>query len=488
MLTILAWARGVDRRHRLLMQWGLAVLIAGGFMLAGAFAGPVSLLGRCASWEERKVFVILLGAMLGGVIGICLLICTWNWPRFFFMAALMTTAMLIRVAVFNQETADYLNFLGEWVNIFRAHGAEALARDVVDYNLPYQYILALIAQLPLDDLYLIKMVSILFDFALAIMMMLLVERFLDRRYGLVVLTAVLLLPTIWFNGAFWAQCDALYCFFVAACLYAMLADRPVLSVAMLTVAFSFKIQTIFFFPIVLLALWGRKYKLRHLLVFPAVYLLLMAPALLVGRSLGSALGIYLRQTAQYNERLTWNAANVYQFMPFGELSMQPAYMPILKFIPGIDPEAWTEWYTPKTIRYLLGALVPYAGMLLLCLFYYLSTRRKHIGMEQVWRLSLAFTLLMPLVLPKMHDRYFALAEMFSILYAVRYPKRWYVPVLVIFASFESYMPFLARERPVDLRIAAAMMIAAMGVVLADIVRELRAADASAPVVPERAQT
>jgi Gpi18-like mannosyltransferase len=395
-------------------------------------------------------------------------------------------ALLIRVAVFNQETADYVTHLSEWVNTFRVHGAAALAQDVGDYNLPYQYILVLIAQLPLEDLYLIKMVSVFFDFALAILMMLLAERFLNRRYGLAALITVLLLPTVWFNGAFWAQCDALYCFFVAACLYAMLADRPVLSVAMLTVAFSFKIQTVFFFPVVLLALWGKKYKLRHILVFPAVYLLMMTPALIAGCSLSSALTIYLRQASQYNERLTYNAANIYQFFPFGELSMQPAFTPILKFIPGVDPTAWNEWYTPETVRYLLGALVPYAGMLVLCLLYYLFMRRRYIGMDQVWRLSLAFTLLMPLVLPKMHDRYFTLAEMFSILYAVRYPKRWYVPVLVIFASFESYMPFLARERPVDMRIAAAMMVAAMGIVLTDIVRELRAAEASDPGTEENA--
>jgi len=110
------------------------------------------------------------------------------------------------------------------------------------------------------------------------------------------------------------------------------------------------------------------------------------------------------------------------------------------------------------------------------LLFYLFNRRKQLNMDHVWRLSLAFTLLLPTILPKMHDRYFALAEMFSILYAIRYPKRWYVPVLVIFASFEGYMPFLARERPVDMRIAAAMMVAATGLVLYDLISELRGSE------------
>jgi len=470
----LSWLESVDRRHRRALQWGCAALIAAAFTLLSVYAGPASMLSRCETWQERKLFLLLFGAMYGGAMAACLIVKKWDWTRFFYMAVLMVVALCIRVAVFDQVTADYVSFLKQWVGTFQKHGAKALAMEVGDYNLPYQYILLGISRLPLSTLYLIKYVSIFFDFALAILMMCAVERFVDKKYGMIALTAMLLIPTFWFNGAFWAQCDALYCFFVLACVYAMLADRPVLSVAMLTIAFSFKIQTIFFFPLVLLGLWGKKLKLRHALVFPAVYLLTILPALLAGRSLMSAITIYLRQVGQYDERLTYNTANIYQFMPFGGVHMQPLYQPIVQYIPGINPEQWNEWYTPDTIRYLLRALVPYAGMLVLCLVYYLFNHRKWIRMHHIWRLSLAFTLLMPMVLPKMHDRYFALAEMFSILYAIRYPKRWYVPVMVIFASFESYMPFLARERPVDLRIAAAIMVAATGLVLADVIREMRA--------------
>ncbi|MCL2544712.1 MAG: hypothetical protein FWE77_02205 [Clostridia bacterium] len=471
---LVSWARRVDGRHRALLQWICAGLGAAALTLGGVYGGPVSLLGYCASWEERRTFLLMFGALYGGTMAAYLLLRKkQDWPRFLYVATLVMVAVMIRVALFNQITADYASFLRPWIDIFREHGARALTMEVGDYNLPYQYILLIISKLPLNPLYMIKMVSILFDFALALLLMCMVDRFIDKKHGLLALTAALLIPTLWFNGAFWAQCDALYCFFVLACVYAMLADRPVLSVAMLTIAFSFKLQTVFFFPIVLLGLWGKKYKLRHLLVFPAVYLITILPALLLGRSLLSALGIYLRQAGQYNDRLTWNAPNVYQFMPFGELGNQPAYTPILQFIPGVDPTQWNQWYTPDTIRYLLAALLPYAGMLVLCLVYYLYLRRKKIGMGHIWELSLAFALLMPLVLPKMHDRYFALAEVFAILYAVRYPKRWYVPVLVIFASFMAYMPFLARERPVDMRLAAAMMVAAMGIVLYHLMRGLR---------------
>ncbi|MDR3050790.1 MAG: hypothetical protein LBU67_03610 [Oscillospiraceae bacterium] len=474
-------------RRRTPLQWLLVLMLTGAFLVGGIRFGPVAMLSYCASWAERKIFLCLYAALYFGAMAACLLWKKWDWPRFLYAAALVMVALLIRIALFNHISSDYDSFLRVWVDAFRQNGFAAIAQEIGDYNLPYQYILALVARLPLNAMYQIKLVSIVFDFALALLLMALTERFLSPRYRLVVLSAALLIPTLWFNGAMWGQCDALYCFFVLGCLYAMLADRPVLSMALLTVAFSFKLQTVFIFPLVLFGLWQKKYKLRHLLVFPLSYLVIILPALLAGRSLISALTIYLRQATQYNERLTYNAPNIYQFFPFGEVSMQHSYTSILKFIPGVNAELWGEWWTKDTVRYLLAALVPYAGMLVLALVYYLYRGRKHVRLPHVWRLCLAFTLLMPLVLPKMHDRYFTLAEIFAILYAVRYPKRWFIPVLVVGASFEGYMPFLARERPLDMRIAAAMMIAAMGVVLWDIIRDMRAARAADADHPEAPQ-
>ena len=467
-------------RHRAAVQGALVVLVTAAFVGVGSFKGPIKDLQFCASAGERWALLLLLAGLYAAVMGWVVWRKRLAMPAFLFTAGVVLAALYMRVAVFDQTSGDYEFFLKPWVQAFRDHGFRAVAMDIGDYNLPYQYILAGIAALPMHDLYLIKLVSIVFDFALALMVMALTERFLHKRWALVALSAVLLAPTAWFNSAYWAQCDALYVFFVVACLYAMLADRPILSVAMLTVAFAFKIQTIFFFPMVLFGLLHKKYKLRHALVFPVVYLLLIAPALLAGRDFVSALTIYLRQTAQYNDQLTFNAPNIYQFFPMGKAGKQHMWFPVLQYIEGIDPEVWNQWYTKESVGRLLGALVALAGALVLALGYYLYARRRHVALSQVWRLSLAFTLLMPLVLPKMHDRYFYLAECFALLYALREPKRWFVPVLVTGASFASYMPFLVRERTIDMRVAALMMAAAMGVVLWDIVRTVREARRADP--------
>ncbi|MFR6027375.1 MAG: hypothetical protein ACLUMK_12840 [Christensenellales bacterium] len=42
----------------------------------------------------------------------------------------------------------------------------------------------------------------------------------------------------------------------------------------------------------------------------------------------------------------------------------------------------------------------------------------------------------------MHDRYFFLADMLSVLYAARYRDRRFMPLLVVSASLMSYMPFI----------------------------------------------
>ena len=88
-------------------------------------------------------------------------------------------------------------------------------------------------------------------------------------------------------------------------------------------------------------------------------------------------------------------------------------------------------------------------------------------------LALFFAIFLPFVMPKIHERYFFLADMLSILYAARYRNRRFMPLLVVGASLMSYMPILTRQRPVDERVLGLMMLAALVVVSRDILRKMR---------------
>lgn len=101
--------------------------------------------------------------------------------RYVFAAVLLTAlAFAARWAVLDYETLDYKDFLSQWVQYFRDNGGfAALSRQIGNYNIPYLYFLALFSYSGIDDLYLIKLLSIFFDVLLAWGCALLLGRFTD---------------------------------------------------------------------------------------------------------------------------------------------------------------------------------------------------------------------------------------------------------------------------------------------------------------------
>lgn len=452
-----------------------SLLMGAGLFGILSWCGPMDALSHAAGVKLGGLLAILMT----GVWGACAYVSRAPGKnescarRFILLAVVALAALAARLALFDNVTADYESFLTKWVDVFRQGGFRMLTQEIGDYNLPYQYILALIARSSIYDLYLIKLVSITFDFALAIVMMRMTERFIDMRFGIPVFIAVLFSPTVLLNGAYWAQCDTLYVFFAVASLYLMLWDRPVRSVICMAIAFSFKLQTIFFFPMALFGLLHKKYKLRHALVFPLTYLVTLAPALALGRTLSSALMVYVNQSmGQYYERLTYNAGSIYQFFPVLFTGDNSQYRWMFPFFPQIQTAV--EYYlNDANMMDLQSAALIFCVVVVLALTCWVFAHRKALSLSQVWGTALFAALFIPLVMPKMHDRYFFMAEMFAVLYAARNPRRICVPVMVIASSFMSYMPFLARQHGVPMSMAAILNIAAAVIVARDIYRGMR---------------
>lgn len=444
--------------------------VGAGLFCLLAFGGPMDALTYPAGWKLGA----LLGLLMTGVLFLCAHAAKGRGGRFAAMALLSLAALAARIAFLDTVTSDYDSFLSQWVAVFREGGFRMLAEEIGDYNLPYQYILALIAQSSVHDLYLIKFVSIVFDYALALMMYHVTERFIDTRFSLPVFAAVLFSPTVLLNGAYWAQCDTLYVFFVVTSLYLMLRDRPVGSVVSLAIAFSFKLQTIFFFPMALFGLLHHKYKLRHALIFPLTYLCMLIPALALGRSLSSALMVYVNQSVgQYFERLTYNAGNLYQFFPMLFIGDDSGYRAF--FLMDDEIMEKTEAYLNEAnMMDLQSAALIFCVVIVLAVTAYLIAHRKQLKYDQVWGVALFGALFIPFVMPKMHDRYFFMAEMFALLYAARHPRRWWIPACVTAASFICYAPFLMRQRPIPTQAAALLNLAAVVGVARDLYRSMSA--------------
>ena len=305
-------------------------------------------------------------------------------------------AFFLRALLLDYQSADYQMFLSQWAAAFRDGGGFAAVKlPIGNYNAPYLYFLAAISYLPIPDLYLIKLFSILFDVVLAWGGFRLVRHFAPERPNrpLLCFCLLLLLPTVILNGAFWGQCDALYGALTLHALACALEGRNRSSLLLLGIAFSFKLQTVFVLP-----LWGglwllRRVRFRELLWFPAAYAATCVPALLLGKPLGDILGVYFGQAAEYSGYLNLNAPNMYALIPHG-----------------------AEVNTALAAR--LGILAAFA----------LAAVVLAIGV--------------PFLLPHMHERYFFLADVLALAWTCAFPRSAPCALLVELASLGAYVVVL----------------------------------------------
>lgn len=336
--------------------------------------------------------------------------------------------LCLRLCLFDYISPDYVSFLSQWTETMRSMTIqEVLATPIGDYNMPYLYLLLLISRIPVYDLYCIKLLSVLADLFLA-MAIVKLAGLVTRRSGflLAAFFGGLLAPTVFLNSAYWAQCDGIYVAFALWGLYFGLKSRPILSMILFAVSFAFKLQAIFILPIIVFFLVKGNIKPKHLLFFPGAFLIIMLPALLAGRSFSDTFGIYVDQTGAY-PYLSLNAPTFWSLIPND-------------FFSNLDP-----------------APILFAGIITLLLLYAFLKRYRQLGTGDLISLSLIFSMAIPWLLPKMHERYFYLAEMLSIVYAVQYPRRLPVAIILLGGGFLAYCSYLFG----DMRILSNELLAAI---------------------------
>ena len=453
-----------------------SLLIVSGLTLALFFTQNV-LIGRL-EYAGSMMQVMGLSALFALIYAGAMAAFAWlekpGKGTLFFIGVFMAVTMLARVSMLDFITADYNSFLSLWLRIFREGGPAMLAKNVGDYNLIYQYFLLLITMTPLHDLYLIKFISVAFDYALAIVMMRAAGRFGTEKAKLPVLMLMLIFPTVLLDGACWGQCDSVYVFFIVLSLYMLATDRPTRSAIALAIAFAFKLQTIFVFPVVLLGLLHKKFNGRHALAFFAAYIVTMVPALLAGRPFLDALSVYANQSmGQYYDRLTYGAPTLYMFFPMMDFSTGQTFK-WMRYIPGIDALGTNKYLNPDLFPDLQHAALYACIILALIVVIYWLMHWREISMDMMLDLAMFFAIFLPFVMPKMHERYFFIADVLSVLYAVKYARRRFLPLLVAGASLTSYCSYLMRQVPVDQRVSAVMMFAALAIVSYDLLKRMRA--------------
>jgi hypothetical protein len=68
------------------------------------------------------------------------------------------------------------------------------------------------------------------------------------------------------------------------------------------------------------------------------------------------------------------------------------------------------------------------------------------------------TLMVPFMLPKMHDRYFYPADVMSLVFGFYHPRWFFLPILVQVVSLFSYFPFLFNSEVFPLRIFSVVQL------------------------------
>jgi Gpi18-like mannosyltransferase len=355
-------------------------------------------------------------------------------------------AVLLRISFFEFESADYLTGPYVWYLKLEEQGFQAFREGFEPYTPAYVYLLYIMQLLfpRMAILVAVKSVAVLFDLICATIVYKIVRLRYDQPSSFMPMLAffvALFSPTLVMNSSLWGQVDIFYATAVMAAFYLLLSRKEALACLLLGAAFSVKLQGLFLLPLFLALFFKRRVKWTYFLLIPLVYFLFILPSWIAGRSLFDLLTIYFSQMSTFRV-LSNNAPNMHLWLPQGLYGM----------------------------FYKAGLLWTMAILFLYVLVVYKS--RVRLTAPILVQLGMVSVFMVPFFLPKMHDRYFFLADILAIVYAFYYPKYFFVPIVIILSSFFAYQPFLFVQEVFPLENFSLALLAVMAVLSYKLLRTL----------------
>ena len=368
-----------------------------------------------------------------------------------FILCLFFFGFMIRWKLMPIESADYWGFLKDWMEQIREGGGfRSLDHQISNYTSPYMYIMCLMSYISKNDLYALKMVSVIFDYAASIAVFLIIYQISRNvRRSILGMASILLSPAVILDGAYWCQCDIIYTTFILYALYHFFKDDSETCLIFVGISFAFKLQTLFIVPF-LLIMWlkNRTIKLAHFVWIPIVYVLSAVPAWLLGRDFKELMLIYFDQSGTY---------------PWGTLEYPNIYALLGETMPDMRHAAEVS-----------GAGVFLTIMLLGVIAYYLYTKDVNLTDELLVTLALFTVAIVVYCLPHMHDRYGFLIDLLAVVYGMLNAKK--LPVMCGFfvVSIVSFMPYLIAVHIVPIQYVALALLVLIVYVGYDLYRQIRA--------------
>lgn len=222
---------------------------------------------------------------------------------------IIITFLAIWIRFEGRETisGDMYSCLVPWFDEIKDMGGiRALSEQVGNYNLLYQTIISLMTYIPMDAMYLYKIFSCIFDFALALSAAYIICKWSQKEDKTslfqMVYTCVLFLPTVVLNSAYWGQCDSIYVLFLIWTVYFLIERRYRLAFVFLGIAFAFKFQSVFILPIIVMLYFYRKdFSILNIGYSVLTFWLSGIVAYTQGRSIMEPFHIYATQAGYYEQ-------------------------------------------------------------------------------------------------------------------------------------------------------------------------------------------
>ncbi|MBA4686686.1 MAG: hypothetical protein H2184_05985 [Candidatus Galacturonibacter soehngenii] len=332
-----------------------------------------------------------------------------------FVIGITFTTLMMRYCLRDNETWDYFASWKPWVEKMREMGGfKGLSGDFYDYTPPYIALILLLSYLPMNLLYSIKMVSVIFDIIMSVISGIIIYDITKNRTKAIgIYSIMMLLPTVANNSALWAQCDVIYTTAILCAIYNLMNDKPAKGMFFYGIAFALKLQSLFVFP-ALIILWAlKKIDLKHFLFMPLMYFIGILPAWFAGRPLKDLLLIYARQAAE-SPQLSLGYPNIYQII--GTTDFINVY--------------------PTTAIWLT------LGFMMVCM-YYIARTKVEVSKVFVIKIFMLFGLISMCFLPFMHERYAYVIDILTVIFGFIYIKKFYIPLLQILISFSAYSIILS---------------------------------------------
>lgn len=407
-----------------------AAAIAAAILLVPALGAVGWLLYKCGLFDGKAMFAAAgCAAVLTVAVGflLCGSACQTR-SGLLWSALLCVLAVALRLLFLDIRSGEYVQLSGV-IEYLRNNGGFRAIKDCgAQCGIAYTYVLALISMSPLPDIFLIKLVSAIFEFLAAFFAMKIAQRLSFKSFSApLTFFIVLFLPTVVINGSMWAQCDSIYTALCLGALFFVICNKEPLAMLFLGLSLAFKLQTVFILPLWGVLLAAGILNVMWVVIVPVAFALAALPAVLMGMPVMDVVGYYIDSVSAGRPPVN-----------------TPSVFPLI------------QRELPE-----FGLVLGIAAAVALCILLMLlgGGLKGRMTERTVCAYALAITLAVPFLLPGVHERCFYLPGILAVALAASQGRFIPVAVLAEAASLMCYLGNLEGLSP-NVFIASALMAAA----------------------------